>query len=79
FTLYTFNAEVSQYYAAYARCLVPGAVCAGYTNGMIGYVSTAEQIEQGGYEPCDSALYFALAGRYSAKIEALIHGALNTL
>ena len=73
---YTFSAEVSQYYAAYAREVDPYAVCIAYTNGMIGYLSTAHQIEQGGYEPVESALYFALAGTYSPKIEAIIHAAV---
>lgn len=74
---YTFNAEVSQYYAVYARQLDPDAVCIAYTNGMIGYLSTAEQIKEGGYEPVDSALYFALAGTYKPEIEALIHEAMR--
>ena len=51
-------------------------MCVAYTNGMIGYLSTAQQIEQGGYEPIESALYFALAGTYSPKIEAIIHAAV---
>ncbi|TCL56452.1 hypothetical protein EDC14_10505 [Hydrogenispora ethanolica] len=74
---YTFNAEVSQYYAAFARSADPHAVCIAYTNGMIGYLSTAEQIEQGGYEPVESALYFALAGTYKPEIEQIIHGAMR--
>lgn len=74
---YTFNAEVSQYYAAFARSFDPYAVCIAYTNGMIGYLSTAEQIEQGGYEPVNSALYFALAGTYKSEIESIIHGAMK--
>ncbi len=74
---YTFNAEVSQYYAAFARSFDPHAVCIAYTNGMIGYLSTAEQIEQGGYEPVESALYFALAGTYKPEIESIIHGAMR--
>lgn len=76
-SFYTFNAEVSQYYAAYARELDPYAVCIGYANGMIGYLSTAEQIEQGGYEPIGSALYFALAGTYTPEIEKIIHNAMD--
>lgn len=79
FTLYTFNAEVSQYYAAFARSLVPGAICAAYTNGMIGYICTAQQIEEGGYEPSGSALYFALAGTYPIETQALIFEALKKL
>ncbi len=67
----TFNAEVSQDYAAYAR-QCGDALAVGYANGMIGYLSTAAQIAQGGYEPEGSALYFALAGTYDACIEEMI-------
>ncbi len=77
--LYFFGAEVVQSYAEFARGLAPGALCAGYTNGMIGYLADAAQIAAGGYEPEGSALYFALAGTYPPAIEALIQGALRTL
>lgn len=43
--LYTFSAEVSQCHAAYAHRVNPYAVYVVYTNGMIGYLSTAQQIE----------------------------------
>ena len=78
-TLFTFNAEVSQFYAAYARTICPGAICVGYANGMIGYIPTSVQIGEGGYEPKDSTTYFALAGSFSPKIEELIHKAMDNL
>lgn len=77
FDIYTLNAEVSQYYAAFARALTPGAVCAAYTNGMIGYLCTAHQIAHGGYEPQGSALYFALPGTYAPAIENIIHNTIK--
>ena len=40
-TMFFFNAEVAQKYAAIARGQVPGALSAGYCNGMIGYLPTA--------------------------------------
>ncbi len=73
---FTFSAEVSQYYAAYARSVDPHAVCVAYANGMIGYLCTSEQVVQGGYEPIGSALYFALPGTYSPKLETIIHAAI---
>lgn len=72
FCLFTLGAEVSQYYAAYARSFAPQAVCAAYTNGMVGYLCTGQQIREGGYEPKESAQYFALAGTYTPEIETLI-------
>lgn len=79
FCAFFFNAEVAQKYAAIARETVPGAVCAGYSNGMIGYLATARQISHGGYEPEGSALYFALAGTYAPEIESVIAGGIETL
>ena len=52
-TMFFFNAEVAQKYAAIAREQVPGALSAGYCNGMIGYLATARQISHGGYERRD--------------------------
>lgn len=77
--LYTYNAEVVQSYAAYARLLEPEAVSVGYTNGMIGYLSNAQQIVEGGYEPRDSATYFALAGTYTMEIDRIIRAGLREL
>lgn len=78
-TIYALNGEVVQAYAAYARELDPEAVCAAYTNGMIGYISTAKEIVEGGYEPDESAPYFGLAGTYSIEIEQLIRDRLRKL
>lgn len=76
---FTLNAEVSQDYAAFARELSKNALCIGYTNGMIGYICTAEQIQNGGYEPSESALYFALNGTYPTETEQTIQNAMKTL
>lgn len=78
-TIFFLNAEVAQKYAAVARELIPGALTTGYCNGMIGYLSTACQIDHGGYEPEGSALYFALAGTYDAIIETTITDGLRNL
>jgi hypothetical protein len=48
----------------------------GYTNGMIGYIPTAQQIKEGGYESQDSIYYFALPSRYSKVIEKQIKDGL---
>ena len=78
-TMFFFNAEVAQKYAAIARGQVPGALSAGYCNGMIGYLATARQISHGGYEPGESALYFALAGTYAPAIESVIADGVGAL
>lgn len=78
-TIFFLNAEVAQKYAAIARKLISGALTTGYCNGMIGYLATARQIGHGGYEPSESALYFALAGTYAPAIETTITEGLRTL
>ncbi|WP_367924752.1 alkaline ceramidase, partial [uncultured Ruthenibacterium sp.] len=78
-SIFLFNAEMAQKYAAIAREAVSGALSVGYCNGMIGYLSTEHQICHGGYEPQGSALYFALAGTYSTQIESLIANGIYTL
>lgn len=77
--VYLLNAEVVQSYAAFARAVCPGAICAGYANGMIGYLANARQMAEGGYEPAGSALYFALAGVYAPRTEPLLCDALARL
>lgn len=75
----TFNAEVSQAYSKLAKSLDETVISMGYVNGMIGYISTKEQIIEGGYEPEGSALYFALSGTYKQEIEEIIHKNIRKL
>ena len=75
----TYNCELSQYYALFAKELDASAISVSYTNGMIGYVCTKQQILEGGYEPEGSALYFALSGTYKPNIEEIIRKAIKEL
>lgn len=70
--VYFFGAEMSQEYAIWARRRNPAAVCTAYTDGMTGYICTGEQILEGGYEPKDSAGYFALGGTFPPEVEKMI-------
>lgn len=74
---YFFNAEMAMHYAQKARELCPGSICSGYTNGMIGYLCTDEQIREGGYEPEGSATYFGLAGTYPVGTQGLIERSME--
>ncbi len=67
-----FSAEMAQDYAGFIRTLSPSCLSIAYADGMTGYVSTAKEIAEGGYEPDGSAIYFALAGTFSPEIEELI-------
>lgn len=75
----TFNSEISQYYLEFAKSLDKRIISIAYTNGMIGYISTKEQILEGGYEPEGSAIYFALSGTYKPEIEEVIHNGIKEL
>ncbi|SDK05649.1 neutral/alkaline non-lysosomal ceramidase N-terminal domain-containing protein [Natronincola ferrireducens] len=75
----TFNAEISQYYSEFVKSLDKKIISIAYTNGMVGYICTNEQIVEGGYEPKESALYFALSGTYKPEIEEVIHNSIKEL
>lgn len=50
-----------------------------YTNGMIGYVVTADQVRQGGYEPDDSFPYVYRSGRFTTRTEEIVRSAITSL
>lgn len=78
-TFYVFASEISQRYAAHARALNSGAVSVSCCNGMIGYVPTASQLCEGGYEAKGSTLYFALPGVFSESVEDSILECMRNL
>jgi hypothetical protein len=50
-----------------------------YSNGMIGYVPSAKQVEEGGYEGEDSAYYFALPGAFDTSLESILCTAIENI
>jgi hypothetical protein len=50
-----------------------------YSNGMVGYIPSAQQIEEGGYEGKDSIYYFGLPGPFQLHIETIINKGLMDL
>jgi glucosamine-6-phosphate deaminase len=50
-----------------------------YSNGMIGYVPTARQIGEGGYEARESIFYFGLPAPFASSLEHKIHNRLTEL
>jgi hypothetical protein len=50
----------------------------GYTNGMTGYLVTARQLAQGGYEADEAPYYFGLPGPFAPAAEEVLHRALAT-
>lgn len=66
------NAEMAQAYGTFIKQLDSTVLPLGYTNGMVGYIPTTEQLIEGGYEPEESIFYFGLPNRLSSTQEILI-------
>jgi hypothetical protein len=76
-SLLGFDAEVCVEYGLHVKEISAGAVLPiGYTNGMIGYLVTAEQLRLGGYEPDESYPYVYRPGRFAPDAEARVLAAL---
>ncbi|MFB6465407.1 neutral/alkaline non-lysosomal ceramidase N-terminal domain-containing protein [Cytobacillus sp. Hz8] len=67
------NAEMVVEYGIFAKEILGDHLLPiGYTNGMIGYIPTEKQLEEGGYEPVESTYYFGLPSQFSPEIEGII-------
>ncbi|MFD0680648.1 MULTISPECIES: neutral/alkaline non-lysosomal ceramidase N-terminal domain-containing protein [unclassified Paenibacillus] len=72
------NAEMSVHYGLWVKQLLGnGVMPTGYSNGMIGYVPTSSQIDEGGYEAHDSIYYFGLPGPFAHELESSIYEAIK--
>jgi hypothetical protein len=80
FSLIGMNAEVVVEYGLYIKQISNGTVLPiGYTNGMFGYIPTAQQLIEGGYETHESTLYFAMASSFDSTVETTVKEALLNL
>ncbi|KIL41362.1 hypothetical protein SD70_07945 [Gordoniibacillus kamchatkensis] len=80
FALLCANAEMSGEYGAYLKSRFAGRVlpvC--YCDGMLGYVCTAEQLAEGGYEAVDYIYYFGLPAPLAPEAEEAIRTAMEEL
>ncbi|GGD78447.1 neutral/alkaline non-lysosomal ceramidase N-terminal domain-containing protein [Paenibacillus nasutitermitis] len=72
------NAEIVVEYGLYLKRLSKGRILPiAYTNGMFGYVPTAAQLQEGGYESYDSTYYFAMPAVFDPKVEQVLKNALD--
>lgn len=79
-SLLSMNAEVVVKYGIYIKQRSDNRVLPlAYTNGVIGYVPTAEQIAEGGYEAGDSHIYFGLCAPFVPQIEQAITASIDQL
>jgi hypothetical protein len=74
------DGEVVLEYGLYIKQLSQGGTLPlGYSNGMVGYVPTAAQIAEGGYEGETSSVYFGLPAPFAPEIEERIRTAIEQL
>lgn len=68
------NGEAVAEYGITMKRLFAGRVLPlAYSNGMIGYIPTARQLEEGGYEARGSIYYFGLPASFAPSLERKIH------
>lgn len=72
-----FDAEVTVSYGHQVKAL--GAIPIPYTNGMIGYIVTAEELALGGYEPDNSYLWILRSGRWLPDVEPTLRKAIDDI
>jgi hypothetical protein len=78
-SLLAVNAEMSVAYGLRLRERTDDVLPVGYSNGMIGYVTTAQQVIEGGYEPVDSSRYYALPAPFTTDAEAIVNAAIDNM
>lgn len=71
-TFIAMNGEMVVEYGLFLKSRFPDLVPLAYSNGMIGYITTAEQLLEGGYEPIESVAYFGLPGPFDQTVEATV-------
>lgn len=72
-SLLAVNGEVSNEYAQKLCKKYPYLLPLGYSNGMIGYIPTATQLNEGGYEAEDFIYYFRVPAKFSPCAPALLY------
>ena len=79
-SLLAMDGEIVVEYGLHIRTLSGGAIMPmGYANGMTGYVPTARQIAEGGYEAGGAIPYFFLPAPFDPSVEQVLTEALGRL
>ncbi|SFA92132.1 Neutral/alkaline non-lysosomal ceramidase, N-terminal [Cohnella sp. OV330] len=71
-TFIAMNGEMVVEYGLFVKSRSPDLIPLAYSNGMLGYITTAEQLLEGGYEPIESVPYFGLPGPFDQSVEATV-------
>lgn len=75
----TCNAELVQAYSFFVKKINKNLLPLGYSNGMIGYIPTKEQLTEGGYESVDSTFYFGYPSTVAEDMEDEIKQTLKAI
>jgi hypothetical protein len=79
-SLLAMNGEVVVEYGLFVKEQFVGRLLpVPYSNGMIGYVPTAAQVKEGGYEPEQSHYYFGLPAPFHPSLEAALRAGILKL
>lgn len=77
-SLLALNGEIVVEYGLRIKALAESRILPlGYSNGIIGYVPTAAQIREGGYESADSHIAFALPAPFALDAEDQLMNAIH--
>lgn len=73
------NAELVQAYSFFIKKLKKNLLPLGYSNGMVGYIPTSEQLKEGGYEAVQSLFYFGYPSTMETEMEDEIKQTFRTI
>jgi hypothetical protein len=80
-TILSLSGEVVVDYALNAKKQYPGEqlFVAGYCNQVVCYIPTERILEEGGYEPVSSQMYYGMPGPFEKNIETKVNAAIRTV
>lgn len=80
-TILSLSGETVVDYALNAKKHYPGEqlFVAGYCNQVVCYIPTERIIEEGGYEPVSSMIYYGMPGPFEKSVEAKVNAAIRTV
>jgi hypothetical protein len=81
FHIIAMSGEVCAEYARYIKQKDERKVyiAAGYSNGLTGYIPTGMMLEEGGYEPEDSTIYYGMPSRFDGSVEKTVKKAIDDI
>lgn len=80
-TILSLSGEVVVDYSLNAKKKYPGEnlFVAGYCNQVVCYIPTERIIEEGGYEPVSSQMYYGMPGPFEKSVEEKVNAAVSTV